>query len=100
MAGAPRLVRVVADLRATLFAAQGFDGGVDIEDSRGAQCGLHARQELRREPRLALLSAHTRQRATQCVFADDFFHSQNLRAHRVSSQTGDVSIAVMPGQYS
>ena len=60
MAGTAGLVRVVADLGTVLFAVQRFDGGVDVQNPRGAQCRLHAAQELGREPGLALLSTHAR----------------------------------------
>lgn len=46
VAGATGLVRVVAHLSSALFSVQRFDGGVDIQNPGGAQCGLHAAQEL------------------------------------------------------
>ena len=28
-----------------------------------------------------------------------FFHSQNMGAHRITSESGDVRVAFVPGQY-
>ena len=63
MAGATVLVGVVAHLSSALFAVQGFDGGVDIQDPEGAQCGLYAAQELGHKPSFTLLGAQAGQRA-------------------------------------
>jgi hypothetical protein len=60
---------------------------------------LHATHELWREPGLALLGAHARQRTTQRVFADDLVHPQKLRAHRICAQPSDVGVAVVASQY-
>jgi len=63
VAGTPGFVRVVAHLSSALFAVQGFDGGVDIQDPEGAQCGLYAAQELGHKPSFTLLGAQAGQRA-------------------------------------
>ena len=61
--GPARLVGVVADLSAFLLAVQRLDGGVDVQNPRGVQCGLHACQELGHKPGFTLLGAHPGQGA-------------------------------------
>jgi hypothetical protein len=61
--------------------------------------GLHAEQELGREPGLALLGTYAGQGAPQYLLADNFIHSQNLRTDRIAAKTGDVGVALMPSQY-
>ena len=97
MAGPAGLVGVVADLGACLFAIQRLDGGVDIQNPWGAQCTLHAGQQLGDKPGAALLCTHARQGAAQSVFTDDFVHAQDLWADRIIAQTGDVGIALVTG---
>ena len=82
-----------------MFAVQGFDGGVDVQYPGGVKRGLCTAQQMAAQPALATSVAQACDGPAQCVFADDFVHAQYLCADTISSQSGDVGVAVVSGQY-
>ena len=74
---------------------------VGMAMSTGAATGIaiNTAHELGHQPVAALLRAQASECAAQRVFTDDFVHAQNLWAHGIRAQRGDVGIAVMPSQY-
>lgn len=116
MAGAPRLVRVVADHGTGLLAVQHLDRGVAIQNpGRGGglrnavlELVLHP---LRRSPKPGLLRCALRlgvlgigrrrdgaQGTPQAVVADDLVHAQDARGHAVTAQCAHMGVAAMSVQ--
>jgi hypothetical protein len=65
VAGAPGLVRVVANLRTLLAAVQRLDGGIHVQHPRPVQGFAHAAHKRTAHPRLTGLGRHCRQRAAR-----------------------------------
>jgi hypothetical protein len=86
VAGAPRLVRVVANLGAVLVHVQGLDGGVHVQYSGTVQRMGHAALQGLVHPRLRRLRLDSLECAAHRVFADDFVQTQRLRGQRVNAR--------------
>ncbi len=98
VAGAARLVRVVADLGAFLAAVQRLDRGVQVQHPRPVQRCAHAGHQRTAHPRLAGRRQHRRQRAAHRVFADHATQAQGLGRHSVTANASDVRVALGAGQ--
>jgi len=97
MAGAPGLVRVVADLRALLVAVERLDRAINVEHPRHAQHRLDARAQFAREPRETGAFVHALHRPPHHIFADGAAHAQQRRVERVAAHRVDVRRGEAPG---
>jgi len=98
VAGTAWLVRVVTYIGSALLAEQRLDGGVDVQYPGRVQSRLDAGKKLLPEPIAAHVLTHPAQRPAQRVFADDLAHAKDLRTDSVAAQSGDMRIAMMPGE--
>ena len=95
----PRLVRVVAELRALLMAVERLDGRVHVQDPRLAQQRPHAVVQMPLQPRQSRRLVHRLQRPPHRVLAHHLAHPQQPGVHAVAAQAADVRVPPMPGQH-
>lgn len=116
MAGASRLLRVVAHHGTVLVAVKHFDRGVTVQYPAGLAGLRNAVAQLRLHPLFYLqgqgllggaffyavfglgCGRHCRQRPAQAVVTDDLGHAQHFGSDTVPTQRPDMGVAVLSSQ--
>lgn len=100
VAGAARLLRVVADFGSLLVALERLDGDVDIKDPRQAECGGDAAENLVREPVETDGFIDAGHGQTHGVFTNSAAHTQQTRIDTIAAKGVDVGMVPVAGEHA
>ena len=99
MARTPGLLGIVAQDRSFLMTVERLDRRIDVENPGLGEQRLHAKGKMAAQPARAFRLVDRFEGAPDRIFADDPFHAEQLRQHRVAAQRRDMGVALVASQH-